>query len=443
MSFKNAMQATQKSILQYAKQGQPYEVLSALLAARQFNTTINETDLQAEAGKKRQLKINYYPPVCTDDGTGTESICDPGIVVEPKQVFFEISRTTASAVYQLNRDDVRYVDGNYTFSDHARAAINAALPAVRRKLAVEAAGLLVAATGLLPDGNEARMLPFMDKTTGNVNPVGLWEIERIYRDAGFSNPFIVGGTDVFHWRKAVEVGGVNDQGQNVSRIGRSNAYYDSLINDAYADTDTEHILTFDPQMLKFVSFSKNAGIFATDLQNIDAIDTIYQRGGTDYIQGVLADPITGLLWDLDVNYDKCNYRWTFQWKLEWDIFFMPPAVCNIPGVNGVFHYTTCAPVIFECPTGGTPLTGASSDTYEWDTSGEVTFPLYVNKLTVAGQTSYPNQTVADAGELKDLFNASITGYMFAIDTTKITYTGYSAITGKVNDATDISFATAP
>ncbi len=59
MSFKNAMQATQKSILKYAKQGQPYEVLSALLAARQFNTSITETDLQSEAGKKRQLKINY------------------------------------------------------------------------------------------------------------------------------------------------------------------------------------------------------------------------------------------------------------------------------------------------------------------------------------------------------------------------------------------------
>ena len=443
MSFKNAMQATQKSILQYAKQGQPYEVLAALLAARQFNTTITETDLQSEAGKKRQLKVNYYAPVCTDNGTGTESICDPGIVVEPKQVFFEISRTTASAVYQLNREDVRYVDGNYTFSEHAKAAINAALPAVRRKMANEAAALLVANTGLLPDGNEKRMLPFLDKTNGTVNPMGLWEIERIYRDGGFSNPFIVGGTDVFHWRKATEVGGINDQGQNVSRMGRANAYYDNLVNDAFADTATEHILSFDPQMLKFVSFNRNAGIFATELQDIDAIDAIYQRGGTDYIQGVMADPLTGLLWDLDVNYDKCNHRWTFQWKLEWDIFFMPPAVCNVPGVNGLFHFTTCAPVVFECPEGGTALTGGASDTYEWDTDGEVTFPLYVSKLELAGQTSYPDATVANITELKDLFNANVTGYVFGISTTKITYTGYSELTGQINDATDISFTAAP
>lgn len=442
MSFKNAMQATQKSILQFAKQGRPYEVLAAVLAARQFNTSIIETDLQSDEGKKRQLKVNYYPPVCTDAGTGSENICDAGTVVAPKQAYFEISNVTASAVYQLNRDDIRYVDGVYTFSDHAKAAINAALPAVRRKLATDVAGLLVANVGLLPDGNEKRMLPFLDKQNGVVNPMGLWEIERTYRDAGFSNPFIVGGTDVFHWRKAVEIGGVNDKGQNISQLGRANAFYDSLVNDAFADTDTEHILSFDPQVLKFVSFNRNAGIFATELQNIDAIDTIYQRGGTDYIQGVMADPLTGLLWDLNVNYDKCNYRWTFQWKLEWDIFFMPPMVCNLSGVSGVFHFTTCAPVQYSCPE-GTPEAGAESATYDWDTDGEVTFPMYVHQLDLAGQVSYPNVTVANITELKNLYNDSITGYTFVVSGTNIRYTGYSAISGHLNDTTNVSFIETP
>jgi len=443
MSFKNAMQATQKSILQYAKQGRPYEVLAAVLAARQYNTTIMETDLQSEAGKKRQLKINYYAPICNDNGTGAESLCNAGTVVEPKQVFFELKRTTASAVYQLNRDDVRYVDGAYSFSDHAKAAINAALPAVRRKLALEVANLLVSGAGLLPDGNTSRMLPFLDKENGSVNPMGLWEIERIYRDAGFSNPFVVGGTDVFHWRKAVEIGGVNDKGQDISQLGRSNAYYDSLINDAFGDPDSEHIISFDPQMLKFVSFNRNAGIFATDLQNIDAIDAIYQRGGTDYIEGVMADPLTGLLWDLNVNYDKCNYRWTFQWKLEWDIFVMPPAVCDIPGVNGIFHFTTCPAVQYTCPDGGTPSAPASSHTYEWNTSGAVTFPLYIHKLELGGQTTHPDVTVANITELKNLYNDSVNGYVFAVSGTKITYTGYGTMGGKINDTTNVSFTAAP
>jgi hypothetical protein len=442
MSFKNAMQATQKSILQYAKQGRPYEVLAAVLAARQFNTTITETDLQSDAGKKRQLKINYYAPICEDAGTGSENICNAGDPVAPKQVFFEVSKVTASAVYQLNRDDIRYVDGGYSFSEHAKAVINSALPAVRRKLAVEVADILTSNDGLLPDGSATRMLPFMDKTNGTVNPMGLWEIERIYRDAGLSSPFIVGGTDVFHWRKAVEIGGVNDKGQNVSQMGRANAYYDSLVNDAYGDASTEHVLTFDPQLLKFVSFNRNAGIFATDLQNIDAIDTVYQQGGTDYIHGVLADPLTGLLWDLNVKYDDCNYRWTFQWKLEWDIFFMPPNVCNAPGVNGVFHFTTCAPVAYECPD-GTPLEGGTSDTFDWDTNGVVSYPLFVNKLEIAGQTLYPDVTVANITELKNLYNDSTNGYLFSVTGTKLRYTGYSGMSGQINDTTDFSFTATP
>jgi hypothetical protein len=443
MSFKNAMQATQKTVLQYAKQGRPYEILAAVLAARQFNTTITESDLYSEEGKNRQFKINYYPPICTDNGTGTENLCDSGTTIAPKQEYFEIKESTASAVYQLNRDDIRFVDGAYSFSDHAKAAINAALPAVRRKLAVQVATKLVAGTALLPDGNAKRMLPFLDKQNGVINPMGLWEVERTFRDSGFSNPFIVGGTDVFHWRKAVEIGGINDKGQNVSQLGRSNAYYDSLVNDAFGDDTTEHVLAFDPQMLKFVGFNRNAGIFATDLQNIDAIDTIYQRGGTDYIQGVMADPVTGLLWDLNVNYDKCNYRWTFQWKLEWDIFFMPAAVCNLPGVTGLFHFTTCAPVQYECPTGGTPETAAVSHTYDWDTATDITFPLYVHELDVAGQTTYPNVTVANITELKDLFNDSVNGYVFSVTGTKLRYTGYAAISGHVNDSTNVSFVQTP
>jgi len=442
MSFKNAMQATQKSLLQYAKQGRPYEVLAAVLAARQFNTAITETDLQSEAGKKRQLKISYYAPVCNDAGTGDEALCGSGQSIAPKQVFFDISRVTASALYELNREDIRYVDGTYSFSDHAKAAINAALPAVRRKLAVEVASLLVANVTPMPNGNTTKMLPFLDKSSGVVNPMGLWEIERIYNDSGYSNPFIVGGTDVFHWRKAVEIGGINEKGQNVSLMGRTNAYYDSLINTAFGDDTKEHILSFDPQMLKFVSFNRNAGIFATDLQNIEAIDTLYQQGGTDYIHGVLADPVTGLLWDLNVSYDKCTYRWTFQWKLEWDIFFMPPSVCDAPGSNGIYHFTTCAPLEVECPT-GTPETPADTDTYEYDTDGEITFPLFINKLELAGQTSYPNETVTDIDDLKDLLNASIADYTFAVSTTKLTYTGYAGISGQLNDTIDVSFTAAP
>lgn len=435
------MQAQQKTILNYAKSGRPYEILAALIAARSLNNTIVETDLQSENGKKRQLKINYYAPVCTDAGTCDDNICNPGVVVEPKQVFFEVGRCTSSAVYQLNKDDIRYVDGAYSFSDHAKAVINSALPTVRRKLALEVAGALYAGKGLMPDGSTSKLLPFVDKSNGTVNPVGLWEVERIYRDAGFGAPFVVGGSDVFYWKKAVEIGGLNSLGQNVAQMGRTNAYYDSLINEVAGDDTHEHLLAFDPQMLKFVTFNRNAGIFATDLQNIEAIDAIYQRGGTDYIEGTLADPLTGLLWDLNVNYDKCNHRWTFQWKLEWDLFFLPPMVCNIPGVNGITEFLSCLPAAVECPTPD-PGTPPASDTFDLDLT-DFTLPMFVNKLTVAGQTSYPNITVASNAEFVAMLNANVNGYNFTLSTTNARYTGYTAIGGEINDTTALAWVATP
>lgn len=438
MSFRNAMQATQKTILNYTKTGRPFEILAAVLAARQFNTTITETD-NGTNGKLRSLKINYYPPVCSDDGNCNANLCDAGIVLQPKQMYFDITRCTASAVYQLNKDDIRYVDGNYTFSDHAKAQIYSVLPTVRRKFATEVAALLVDNAGVLPDGNEDQLLPWIDKTSGAANPMGLWEIERVYRDGGLMAPFIVGGSDAFYWRKAVEIGGLNDKGQNVAQMGRTNVYYDSIINETYADSSVEHTIAFDPSMLKFVSFSDNAGIFATDLSDIDALDRIYQGGPTDYINGALVDPLTGLIWDLDVNWDKCNKRWTFQWRLKWDIFFMPPMVCHdVQGVTGIMHFTTCAPAAVTCPTPASPTSPVDS-TFSYDASA-LTFPLFVHKLELGGQVTYPDEQVANAAALRTLFNANYNGITFGGSGTTISYDGFAAIAGQINDTANITFA---
>lgn len=440
MSFKNSMQNVQKFILNYTK-GKAEQGLMAVLTARQFNQNITETDMGPEPGKSRTLKISYYAPVCDDDGTGSESICDSGTKIAPKQAFFTLSQTTASAVYTLAKDDIRYVDGAYTFSDHAKAQVASVLPTVRGKLAASVAAILAANVGVLPDGNSVRKLPFLDKTNGAANPMGLWEIERYFQDGGFSNPFVVGGSDVFQWKKAVEIGGINDRGQNVAQMGMTNAYYDNRINTAFADTSVEHVLAFDPQVLKFISFSKNAGIFSTDIQNIDAIDAIYQRGGTNYIEGVMVDPMTGLLWDLNVYYDTCTSEWNFQWKLTWDIFFLPPMVCNEQGVNGVFHFTTCVQNITECPD-GSPITPVDTNTYEFNTSGQgspvvsVSFPLHVDNLSIGGQTYVPVESERDCANiaaLKTLLNNAIDGITFTTSGTKLQYTGYSAITLVLND----------
>lgn len=287
MSFKNAMQATQKSILQYAKQGQPYEVIAAVVTAMNKNTTI--TPKPKHVGIKPVIDVRYFTHEQSDN-----------------KAEFELQRRTTSPVYQLMRDDIRYEDKNYVFSDHARAAINAALPAVRRKLASEVAVLLSGMserTGL--------SLTSCKTDSGLINTDGVFEIERAAKSKGIINPTIIGGSDVFHWDKIL--GGL---------------HYDRLINDCY-DADTEHVIAINHEAIRFIPYNRNAAILANDLQDIDSIFNIYQTQTGDNIDGVMADPLTGLLWCLNVCYDKVNYRWTFQWFIEWDIFKIPNQVYGL------------------------------------------------------------------------------------------------------------------
>lgn len=432
MSYQGAMQVLQKNLFDYVRgRGVRHEIIAAVLAARQFNQFITEADTGNGPGKVRTLKINYYAPICDDSGTCNADLCSGGTAVPPSQAFFDMEECTASPVFLINKDDLRYIDGRYTFSDNARSIIYAHLATAQRKFATALAAKLVANVGLQPNGNATTMLPWVDNNTGALNPVGLWEVERAYRDTGYSNPFIVGGQNVWYWQKATEIAGLNALGQNLARLDRTNAYYDTLIDTAFADSSVSHVLSFDPQMLKFVSFSENAGMFATDLNSIDDLDTMYQRGGTDYIEGVMYDPTYGILWDLNATYDKCDKVFRFQYQLKWDIWFMPDAVCNIQGVNGIFHFTTCAPVMVDCPT-GSPITPASAGNFDALVTGNVDFPLFVHELSVANQTTQPNVTVANITELNTLMNAEINGYTFTVAGADIRYNGYSAVSGTIN-----------
>lgn len=444
MSWNNAFRVLQKNLYDYSRDSKKYEVLDAVLQARSLNTSIVETDLNVSEGKNRTLKINYYAPDCDVEGSCSANVCEAGTEIEPRQAFFTISQCTASKKYTLSSDNIRKDDGNFTFSQHALFQVRAGLNDMRGVLASDVAALLAANVGLLPDGNSELLLPFIDKTNGYLNPMGYWEIQRQYREAGYSqDPFVVGASDVFYWKKAVGIGGMNERGQNAAQMGANNLYYDTLINTAFADNTTEHVFAFDPQMLKFVSWNKNAGMFATERMGIEDIDAIFQRGGTDYVKGVLRDPVTGLLWDLYIKYDFCTDKWTWYYELNWDIFFMPPQVCNIAGVNGLMHFTTCVPLVNTCQA-GSPVVPASADTFESDTNGVVTFPTVVTQVEVGGITYIPatsEQSIANITALRNLLNSIQATYVFAISGTKLTYSGYAGITVQLNNTTNLVFTT--
>lgn len=445
MSFKNANQAIMRFVMQYGNTSRGYDTTRALIDARRFNSTITERDL-GDNGKMREFKLNYYPIMCDAEGNCSDSICSTGTRMEPKQLSFNLTQCTASKVWELHADDIRFVDGNMTFSDHAIAMVNSTLPALRRAMAMDQAAILVAHAGLHLDGNATRRITMANQTNGSINPVGQWEIEREFSDGGFNPPFIIGSGEVYTWQRSMAAAGLNAAGLNLARLGAVNVYYDALIAQAVGDGG-DHIIAFDPQVLKFLTFNRNAGLFATDLISLDSLDTLYARGNSSVQRGILRDPVTGLNWDLYVRFDPCcgpdnGGCWTFQVKLIWDIFFLPDIACNIQGVNGIFHYTTCPPVLVPCPTGDSVPPAATSKVYGYDPA--FGYPMYITDITLGAANASINATVQNDAEFLSVLQGVPGVPALTIAAGVIKYTGYTALTGSMNNGTvPIAFAVIP
>jgi hypothetical protein len=435
MSFKNSMQALQRFVINSRYAFPHYENIDAVLDARRLNTTILDGDISKE-GKLRQIKITHYPIDCDAVAESCDgNLCDTGTLVEPVQEWFYISRCIQLKPKTLRVEDVRDVDGNWSFSDHAMALINAQLGTARRELSREIDALLLANKGLHLDGNQYRRVTMTNTATGVVQPVGLWEIEQEFADGGYINPFVMGSKEVYQWKKALGIATDNSAtGQALARIGSTNVYYDTTLNSVVGDTSNgEYIIAFDPQSLKFVSYNDNLGLFATDLASPEQLDQLYKRGGTDYMKGVLQDPENGLLWDFFLNFDKCagdDGTFTFFLRLKWDIFFPRVESCNIQGVNGVFVYKTCPVVQPACPSGDTPSPAAASHTYSW-TPG-LSYPFILSEAQIGGIETYPNVAVTSITDLVAAMNDSYGVSIFTVSGSNVHYTGYSPITGSLN-----------
>lgn len=442
MSFKNANQAIQDTVIrQYRRK--PIGMTDAVLQARRENNLIRE-QVYLIRGKKRELKVNYYPIDCNSVADDCNvNFCDPGDAAEMVQENFNLSRCTASKVAKLYKDDVRLVDNEWNFSEHGRQQIASKFEALRQEMDREITTLILANAGLMLDGNATKRVSFVNTTTGVVEPVGMWEIEQDFLDAAMRSPYIVGGREVFQWGKALGIAADNNTtGQDYRQLSARNMFYDNNLNTIAGDlTNGQHIIAFDPEALKFMSFNENMGIFATDVPVVGdrAWDNMYQSGLT-YAHGVIVDPATGLMWDLDVRYDECEKAFTYLLKIYWDIFFPQIQACNPQGVNGIFHYRTCPIVIAPCPTGTSPVSPVAQRAFNWNPG--FAYPQLIGKAVIGGVTTYPNVTLTSDGDLVAMMNDSYgKPGLFSLSGSNVTYQGYSAIAGNLNDGEiTISFA---
>lgn len=423
-----APQAVQKFLYTYANTSQNFPIISALVDSSRRNTSINESLTERGAGKKRKVRLDFILPDCDDTGSCGANLCDAaGRELEITTQFYDLSKCTASPVYLFNVEKVRDIDG-IEGNELFLRQMSSNLVAVRKKLATQITAFLVANVGRFADGSESKRTVLVDPSTGILRPYSANELRRTYTDMQMNDPFLVGNASIFHAQQ-----GLGSTTVSGAQPFFPNAYYDALVSQAYGGG--EHIITWDPAFLKFVTYNKNVGQFATNYKGLNLQDA-YQSGD-EYIHATILDPVTRLLWDFNAIYDKCTKAWKINFELEWDIFFLPQTTCQPAWVNGILHWTGCDPVEMECPETNA-LPPAAPVAYAWTPSGEA-LPEFVDVLTVGEKEFKPEVQANTVADWAAILNGLGIGN-FTVVSGSIRYNGYSALSGTYN-GNAFSFAT--
>lgn len=446
MSFANASLPIQLFANNYGNIGRTFAILEAIRRISAVNTTVELSPNQflKAPGKLRQVILNIFPILCDVSGTCSDDICGEGTPAEPSQTVFTITRCTASKVYTLAKDNVRLTDaGDWDFTGIVRNIVSSIMPAMRKELALDWYTYLIELMGTHIDGEATKRITTTNNATGVVNPIGRFDINREYLDAGMQEPFVIGGTEVYNWHAMVGIGGLNAQGQRIDQLSIANSYYDDGLSAALLDdlVNGDHVFAISPDRFKYVFYLENAGIFrTTGIEGMD-VNTLFMRGTETVLNTTLIDPVTGIPWDLDIYFSPCGKKVNFQIRHNWDFFILPAVACNIDSFNGLTHWRTCPQIQVQCPSGSPIESPAAATAYNWNPS--FSYPLLVSEMTINGVTTHPNVAIANDTELVAMMNDNYSpgNPIFSLDGANVTYDGYSAYTGQLNDGTiTITFA---
>lgn len=418
-----------------------HEFSEAVIAASRLNTTIQQSDYRNENGA-RKFTAKYFPPICELDFDCSKTICDTGTTLKASTKDYYIKQCSKSPVFAISAKELHDLDG-ITPNSYFMEMFSNALAAARKTFNIQLIAYFIANMGRFPDGSDKKVVSLFDVEKKTIDPFGNVVIATTFSNAELNQPIVIGGSQVQFVRSLLPISGQNQDGINTGGLPYSNYYYDQAVNEAFGGG--EHLIAFDPQVLKFVSYTENSGRWSTDLKGLSVTDIegLFSQGiGKNVYFGSIIDPVTGLMWDLDVVHEPCTNgdkfgEWRFQFGLFWDVFFMPDRVCNDPSVNGIFHFTGCQIQPTVCAD-VTPTPVVQKSTFEWTPPADC-YPKFVNTIKLGSTDFGIEANINDINDLVAALNSAGT-YQFAVDGTNVTYQGYSALNGNINDVIQIAFA---
>lgn len=154
-----------------------------------------------------------------------------------------------------------------------------------------------------------------------------------YRLVGCARPPItIGDDDLDVFMNIEEIACCNQYGIGEGVRGRF-AYFNSQFVTA-ALTDPDQYFTLAPGAVQLLTWNANVGAFAKNNEQEEA--------------GVFMDPSSGMMFDLDLQWDKCNKRWDITISLKYHVYLVNaaelyPANYHKAGTNGILLWNAPSP----------------------------------------------------------------------------------------------------
>jgi hypothetical protein len=179
-----------------------------------------------------------------------------------------------------------------------------------------------------------------------------------FSDAGYGGvtPVLLGNRQVKNFAEVQRNVGMDQAGIMLQNMRRFPAFYDKNIvtaNCAPAVTGNEVMFALLPGIANILSWSENSGIFSSRQSSVnwDGVDpTALLRTDSTYMHTTLQDPVSGMLFDLNIVYEPKCKKWQYHLKTYYKFFNLPLTGCKDSCFNGIVKYDVCPETAPACAT---------------------------------------------------------------------------------------------
>ena len=318
------------------KRGQ-YGFIDALVS--ETNTSgVEQIQVDPGNGKIRQVQLEYIKPGDRSETVDTPGdACEPGDEVDTNHVQVPVEKYRAVKITFTRAQFRKFCDAPST---HRAKVVSSKLDGLTDAINRDLLALYATKYGGFINGGTGPKDVNLVNRTNNI-PQANYDGEIVMMedmaDLGITQKPIVVGSNIWsQYSRLQGVGCCNDFGTDVSELGDFMFYRDRAVNEVIpAGVATKSTgVVFAPGAVQLLHYIENAGEFTMSDKHL--------------VLGTYTDPFTGITYDMEVQFDRCDKVWVITLSLHYDLFTHPLDAYNATddrfGSNSTFLYNAVSTV---------------------------------------------------------------------------------------------------